>query len=234
MHYFTSHRTLPQPCIDLDLRGFKPSCITVIEGSSGMVPEVLYRLCAASVISFDRDAIFVDGWNSFNPYAVSKVAKSLGAPPKKVLSRIHVARAFTEYQMDALLGEALCEAVASWNPAVLAISYLPSLFSGIEGRRLFEPILERMKSLTASSGIITAVTSFGGSWYGDRLLAAKADRVVRIEQPSKKLIKIIDNGRVFEYMPVPPGQTRFTDFMNLNFTGGDVYGQDCTELSQPA
>ncbi len=199
-----------------------------------MVPEVLYQLCAASVISFDKDAIFVDGWNSFNPYAVSKVAKSLGAEPRKVLSRIHVARAFTEYQMDALLGESLREAIASWNPSVLAISYLPSLFSGIDGRRLFEPILERIKSLTTSSGIITAITSFGGSWHGDRLLAAKADRVVRIEQPSKKLIKITDNGRVFEYMPVPQGQMRFTDFMNLNFTGGDVYGQDCTELSQPA
>jgi hypothetical protein len=218
----------------IDLHGFKPSCITVIEGSSSMVPEVLYRLCAASVISFDKDAIFVDGWNSFNPYAVSKAARSLGAPSKKVLSRIHVARAFTEYQMDALLREALYEAVESWNPAVLAISYLPSLFSSFDGRRLFEPVLERIKSLTASSGIITAITSFGGSWYGDRLLAAKADRVVRIEQASKKLIKIIDNGRVFEYMPVPPGQMRFTDFMNLDFTGGDVYGQNCAELSQPA
>ncbi len=235
MYYCTSHRSLPHlPFIDL--QDFKSSGITVIEGSSSMVPEILYRLCAASVVSFDKDAIFVDGWNSFNPYAVSKAAKSFGAPPKNVLSRIHVARAFTEYQMDALLGESLCEAVESWNPAVLAISYLPSLFSGIDGRRLFEPILERIKSLTATSGIITVITSFGGSWYGDRLLAAKADRVVRIEQPSKKLIKIIDNGRVFEYMPVPQGQMRFTDFMDLNldFTGGDVYGQDCTELSQPA
>lgn len=218
----------------IDLQDFKSSGITVIEGSSSMVPGILYQLCAKSVISFDRDAIFVDGWNSFNPYAVSKVAKSFGAPPKKVLPRIHVARAFTEYQMDALLGESLCEAIESWNPAVLAVSYMPSLFSGADGRRLFEPILERIKSLTASSGVITVISSFGGQWYGDRLIAAKADRVVRIEQPSKKLIKIIDNGRVFEYTPVPPGQMRFTDFMNLNFTGGDLYGQDCAELSQPA
>lgn len=199
-----------------------------------MVPEVLYRLCAASVISFDRDAIFVDGWNSFNPYALSKLAKSLGALPKKVLSRIHVARGFTEYQMDALLGESLCEAVEAWHPAVLAISYLPSLFSGVDGRRMFEPVLERIKSLTASSGIITVITSFGGSWHGDRLLAAMADRIVRIEQPSKKLIKITDNGRVFEYMPVPSGQMRFTDYINVDFTGGEVYGQDSTQLSQPA
>ncbi len=197
------------------------------------MPDVLFRLSAASVVSLDRDAVFVDGWNSFNPYTLSRIAKSFGAEPRKVLSRSHVARAFTEYQMQALI-HGLSEALAQWNPAVLAISYLPSLFSGPDGMRLFEPLLEQIKLLTASSGIITAVTSFGGSWYGDRMLASRADRVIRIEQPSKKLIKIIDNGRVFEYMPVPQGQMRFTDFMNLDFTGGDVYGQDCTELSQPA
>lgn len=217
------------PCIDL--QDFKSSGITVIEGSSGIVPEVLYRLCAASVASFERDAVFVDGWNSFNPYAVSKVAKSLGSEPRKVLSRIHVARAFTEYQMDALLGESLCETIESWNPAVLAISYLPPLFSGADGRRLFEPILERIKSLTASSGVITAITSFGGAWYGDRLLASRADRVLRIEQPSKKLVRIIDDGHVFEYIPVPPGQMRFADF---DSTGGDSYGQNSAFLSHVA
>ncbi len=202
------------PCPDF--QGFKPSCITVIEGSSSLVPDVLFRLCVSSVISSGRDVMFMDGWNSFNPYACSKMAKSFGAEPGKVLSRIHVARAFTEYQMDALI-HGLPDAIEQWNPALLAISYLPSLFSGKDGRKLLEPLLERLKLLAASSGIITAVTSFGGSWYGDRLLASKADRVIRIEQPSKKLVRIIDDGYVFEYMPVPPGQMRFTDFTDFDF-----------------
>ena len=207
-----------------------PSSITVVEGSSSMVPDVLFHLCVASVVSFNRDALFIDGWNSFNPYVLSKAAKYLGAEPRKVLSRIHVARAFTEYQMDALIG-GLQEAIEQWNPAVLAVSYFPSLFSGSDGRRLFEPLLECLKSLTASSGIITAVTSFGGTWYGDRLLASMADRVIRIEHPAKKLIRIIDNGHVLEYMPVPPGQMRFTDF---DSTGGEVYGQNRAFLSHVA
>ena len=228
MYYCNSQRNLPHlSCIGL--QDFKPSCITVIEGSSGLVPDVLFRLCAASVVSLDRDAVFVDGGNSFNPYRLSRIAKSLGAKPGKVLSHIHVARAFTEYQMDALLNDSVCEAIDSWNPAVLAISYLPPLFSGADGRRLFEPILERIKSLTASCGIITAITSFGGAWYGDRLLASRADRVIRIEQPSKKLVRITDDGYVFEFMPVPPGQMRFTDF-----TGGDAYGQNSAFLSHVA
>lgn len=197
------------------------------------MPDVLSRLCAASVVSLDRDAIFVDGGNSFTPYSLSRIAKSFGAEPRKVLSRIHVARAFTEYQMEALV-HGLQEAVEQWNPAVLAISYFPSLFSGSDDMRLFEPLLEHLKLLTASSGIITAVTSFGGSWYGDRLLASRADRVIRIEQPSKKLVRIIDNGYVFEYMPVQSGQMRLTDFTDFDITGGDAYGQNSAFISCPA
>ena len=204
--------------------------MTVIEGSSGIVPDVLFRLCVSSVISSGRDAMFVDGWNTFNPYAFSNIAKSFGAEPKKVLSRIHVARAFTEYQMDALI-HGLHDAIEQWHPAVLAVSYLPSLFSGEDGRKLLEPLLERLKLLIGASGIITAVTSFGGSWYGDRLLASRADRVIRIEQPSKKLIRIIDDGYAFEYMPVPPGQMRFADF---DFAGGDSYGQNSAFLPNVA
>jgi len=46
----------------------------------------------------------------------------------------------------------------------------------------------------ASYRLVTVITSFGGSWYGDRLLSSCASRVIRIEQPSKKRIRIIDNG----------------------------------------
>ena len=176
--------------------------------------------------------MFVDGENSFNPYALSKMAKSFGEEPRKVLSRIHVARAFTEYQMDALI-HGLQEAVEQWNPAVLAISYFPTLFSGYDGRRLLEPLVEQLKELTVSSGLITAITSFGGSWYGDRLLVSGADRVIRIEQPSKKLIRIIDDGYITEYVPVPSGQMRFTDFEESKITlpGGELLGQNSAILS---
>jgi Rad51 len=218
------------PCTDL--RGFKPSCITVVEGSSSLVPDVLFNLCVSSVISSGRDALFVDGGNSFNPYALSKMAKSFGEEPRKVLSRIHVARAFTEYQKDALI-HGLQDAVEQWNPAVLAISYLPTLFSGSDGRRLLEPLVECLKQLTVSSVLITAITSFGGSWYGDRLLASSADRIIRIEQPSKKVTRIIDNGFVTEYVPVPSGQMRFTDFegSEITLTRGDFHGQNSSLLS---
>jgi len=201
----------------IDTASFEPSRMTVIEGSSGMVPQILFRLCAASAVS-GREAMFVDGWNSFDPYAVSRMIKCFHGD-RTALSHIHVARAFTEYQMEALVG-GLEDVLARWKPSILAVSYLPSLFSGKDGQRLFEPVLTRLCSLTASYRVVTAITSFGGSWHGDRLLSSCASRVIRIEHPSKKRIRIIDNGRVFEYVPVPPGQTRFTNF------SGD--GKECS------
>src|SRR3989337_4060347 len=122
----------------IDTASFEPSSMTVIEGSSGMVPQILFRLCAAAAAS-GREAMFVDGWNSFDPYAVSRMIKSF-CVDRTALSRIHVARAFTEYQMEALVG-GLEDALTRWKPSVLAVSYLPSLFSGKGGQRLFEPVL---------------------------------------------------------------------------------------------
>lgn len=82
MYSCISQRSLQHlPCIDL--QDFKTSGITVIEGSSVMVPEVLFRLCAASVISLERDAVFVDGGNSFNPYTPLKDSKILRRRVKK-------------------------------------------------------------------------------------------------------------------------------------------------------
>ncbi len=226
MPFSNSH--LSQPILPfIDFRDFKPSSVTVIEGSSRLMPGVLYRLCAASIAGLDRDALFVDGGNNFDPYSLQKIAGSMGADPREVLSRVHIKRAFTEFQMSALI-EGLHEALMEWNPAVVAISYLPLLFFGKDGMRLFGPLLEQIKVFTASSGIITAVTSFGSSWEGDRMLAARADRIIRIEHPTKKCIRLIDNGHIFEYVPVPPGQMRVTDF-----TGGE-YGQNSTQLPNVA
>lgn len=212
----------------VELADFDPARITVVEGSSDLVPEILFRLCTASVLSYGRDAMFVDGWNSFNPYALSRIAKSACVTPKEVMSRVHVARAFTEYQMETLVSR-LQDAIKQWNPAVLVISYLPSLFSSSDGRKLFEPLLECLKSLTVSSGIITVITSFGGSWYGDRLLARNADRIIRIEHPTKKVTRVTCDGEAVEYMHVPDGQMRLTEF-----GWGDTHGQDSSKLSQSA
>ncbi|HEY9246544.1 MAG TPA: hypothetical protein VIO11_06840, partial [Candidatus Methanoperedens sp.] len=127
---------------EINTPDFKQSCITVIEGSSDLVPDTLFGLCAR-IACEGRDVVVVDGGNSFNPYIVSRYVRSMGFEPKSALSRIHVARAFTEYQMDAIMGN-LHEAAALFNPALAAILYPSNLFPTKDGKRLFGPMLSNL------------------------------------------------------------------------------------------
>jgi len=206
----SSRKTNPFICGCIDPSGFKPSCITVIEGTSALVPDTLFNLCARSVVT-GHDVILVDGANCFNPYAISRAVKFMGFEPKSALSRIHVARAFTEYQMDAIIS-GLREAVNRWEPQLLAVLYLSNLFSTQDGKRLFGSILKSLKEVTQSLNTITVVTSFGGMWWGDQMIAGNADRVIRIEE-KKDLVKVQDGDNLFEHVNVPPGQTRFNDYI---------------------
>jgi hypothetical protein len=135
----------------------------------------------------------------------------MGFEPKSALSRIHVARAFTEYQMDAIIS-GLHEAITKWDPQLLAVLYLSNLFSTQDGEKLFGSILKSLKEVTRSLNTITVVTSFGGIWWGDLLVAGNADRVIRIEE-KKDLVKVQDGDNLFEHVNVPPGQTRFNDYI---------------------
>jgi len=211
--HISYRKTNPLICGCIDPSGFKPSSITVLEGTSALVPDTLFNLCARSAVT-GHDVILVDGANSFNLYAISRAVKFMGFEPKSALSRIHVARAFTEYQMDAIIN-GLHEAIIRWDPQLVAVLYLSNLFSTQDGKRLFSSILKSLKDVTQSLNIITVVTSFGGIWWGDLLVAGNADRVIRFDE-KKDHVKIQDGKKFFEHVNVPPGQTRFNDYI----TGG--------------
>lgn len=202
--------------IEFHISKFRSSDITVIEGTPSSILDILFQLSVESIIVLDRDTLFIDGWNSFNPYDILRISRSLdiksNIEQRKILSRIHISRAFTEYQMDTLI-RGLDRAVKEWNPAIIIISYLPNLFYGSDknGKKLLKSSIERLKSITASSNIIAVVTSFGDFCYEDKFLASKADRIINIKK-TKNMIKITDDGHISEYVPVPFGQTRFSDY----------------------
>lgn len=179
--------------------------ITIIEGNYNLTTSILFELCVSSIMSSGKDVLFIDGRNSFDPYSISKIAKRIGTDQKEILSSIHVARAFTEYQMNSMIEE-LDIAILKWNPYILIISYLSSLFSDSD-IGLFKSILENLRSLTNSSCKIIVVTSYGKT-NCDKLLASNADRLISIKQLDNKTIRIIDNGNICEFVYLPHGQMR--------------------------
>lgn len=196
----------------LDPGSFKPSTITLVEGSSRFVPDLLLSLCAHTAGLQQRDVMFVDGGNSFNPYTLRSIAKVLQADTQTVMTKIHVARAFTEYQMNDLLIQQLPSAIVQWQPGLLAVAYLPHLFGSIHTRKLLEEALEHLEEYTCAHALITIITSYGGTWWGARLVEECAGRVIRVVQ-HRKLLRVFDENEVLEFKPVPPGQMQLGAYM---------------------
>jgi hypothetical protein len=104
------------------------------------------------------DVIVLDGANRFDPYMVSTFAKRASFSPEGLLKRIRIARAFTCYQMTALVEEKLIsllkkkERAAPFpSPRVLllgpATPFLDEDVSEREVRPLFEKLLRKVEEM---------------------------------------------------------------------------------------
>ncbi len=195
----------------LDLTSFKPSTITLVEGPSRFVPDLLLYLCAHTANRHQRDVVFVDGGNSFNPYTLRSISKVLQADIKTVMTKTHVARAFTEYQMNDLLTQQLPPIIQKYQPGMLAVAYLPHLFGSPHSRKLLEQAVEHLKDYTRTHGLTTIITSYGGTWWGAKQVEECAGRVIRVVQ-HRKLLRILDGSDMLEFIPLPPGQMQLSAY----------------------
>lgn len=94
-----SHLPLTGPHVRSDLPG------KVLFWGEGV--EEISSYVAGWMAGQGINVIVLDGANRFNPYMVSSLAKKVSIPPEKLLKQIRIARAFTCYQMAALMKEKL-------------------------------------------------------------------------------------------------------------------------------
>jgi hypothetical protein len=115
---------------------------------------------AGWMASREIEVILLDGANRFDPYAVSFFARSASIPPEKLLKKIRIARAFTCYQMAALMGEKLPLLLKRVNPSLSEqrtwIIFLGPLSTFLdedvperEARSLLERTLKKAEGLAA-------------------------------------------------------------------------------------
>lgn len=78
--------------------------VVVADDAAGVGDALILR--ALDAHPRDRVAV-LDGGNRFNPYALARAAQARGRPPRELLSRVLVSRAFTCFQMDALVARPL-------------------------------------------------------------------------------------------------------------------------------
>ncbi len=116
---------------------------------------------AGRVVLTGRTVLYVDGANAFDPYILSALAKDAGQPPKAVMQRLHLTRAFTCHQLETLLVERLPSAIAHFHPGLVVVSGWSHLFHDEnvptrEAFRLFQNTARRIRSLAESGQPILA------------------------------------------------------------------------------
>ena len=94
------------------------------EGATGLALRAL-----AGPLLRGEAVVAVDGGNRFDPYAIARAAQALGGSGREALSRIHVSRAFTCYQMEALLARKLPGALERFDARLALVLGLPETFS---------------------------------------------------------------------------------------------------------
>lgn len=117
-------------------------------------------------IGLNSDAIFIDGGNRFDVYAISNYAIEYGIEPKLALSRIHISRAFTYFQLASLLTEKLPSALKRYSSKFAVVSDITELFQDPEikdkqeAHRIFQRILRSLSAVAEIAGSLVIATSF--------------------------------------------------------------------------
>jgi hypothetical protein len=111
-------------------RRFAPGEATLWVGPRTAVEPILELLYAGNAVARGRVSL-LEGANRFHPYRIGELGRSLGVDATETLRRIRLARAFTAYQMVALVDGWAAE--AHHHPPTLLVGHdLPALFADDE------------------------------------------------------------------------------------------------------
>jgi hypothetical protein len=111
-------------------RRFAPGEMTLWVGPRAAVEPILELLYAGNAVA--RGAVsLLEGANRFHPYRIGELGRSLGVDATATLHRIRLARAFTAYQMVALVDGWAAEA-RRYAPTLLVAHDLPAMFAADE------------------------------------------------------------------------------------------------------
>ena len=141
-------------------------------------------------------AVFVDGGNRFDPYLISENARLHGLDPDEALRNVWVSRAFTNYQLTALVTEKLPEAVSRVKPKLVVVSDAAALYCDsdiglLEAKRTFNRVARFLWTLTKERNLLLVATSFSSANWRKRLLEqyllGRADVAARVEEEAPRV-----------------------------------------------
>lgn len=168
-------QTLPAPpLLSLNMRnvnqlfpGFAVGDFAVLHGSPS-VTSLASLLCVRAQLPLQlgglgSNVVFVDGGNTFRLYQVTRIAQLYRLNPKEALERVYISRAFTAYQMTALIMEKLAETVKGYDAKLVVVSDIAGFFldkdvPDEEARRVFSQVTAYLSKFAKENQLILIAT----------------------------------------------------------------------------
>ena len=124
--------------------------IGLLYGNAPLTRLALYGITLAAMTP--REVWVLDGANSFDAYLVARWARQWQPAPEALLARIHLARAFTCYQMSELIIRKLGAALQPFSPAtIVGLGFLETFYDEdvplTDAVRLLQSVLARLTEL---------------------------------------------------------------------------------------
>jgi hypothetical protein len=163
-----------QPVLSLNMRnvndlfsGFAIGDFAVLYGSNS-VQSLASLLCVRAQLppqlgGLGSNVVFIDGGNTFRLYQVARLARLHHLDPKQTLERIYLSRAFTAYQMTALILEKLKETVKLYDAKLVMISDIAGFFldkdvQEYEARRVYSQVMAYLSNFAKENNIVLIAT----------------------------------------------------------------------------
>lgn len=147
--------------------GFTPGDFAVVYGS----PSIEYLtslLCIRAQLpiqmgGLNSNVIFIDSGNTFNRHQIIRVVKRHHLDQKQAVSRIHISRACSAYQMTSLIMEHLKNTINEFNAKFIIISDITGLFLADdipdeEARRAFSQVTAYLQKFARENQLIILAT----------------------------------------------------------------------------
>lgn len=139
----------------------------------------------------DCDVLFIDGGNSFDPYAISDSSVEQGLDTEKVLERLHVSRAFTHHQLASIITDKLPSAIRKFSAKLVVVSDITQLYCDPDVRdddkedalRIFAKTARALRMFARQYECLIVATNLEPrNFLMDRALTRAAHVLVSVEQ----------------------------------------------------
>lgn len=177
------------------------NCLMVLHGHSLVFRVGLYATTDRALAG--EPVLYLDGAHAFDPFVIGRLARAHRQMPRRILSSIHVARAFTCHQMERLVSDCLGDALVQYQASIAVVAGPFETFYDDA-----VPIQERMRMagrMVASLGRLArqgyAVMCLCPPPPADPVcrrfldrLCGRADRVIRVGE-DQGVVRLEEEGR---------------------------------------